>query len=156
MVLNSDLLLISDVSNPWFRFRFHRMTIESVPHPFYRYPIFLLSQYPIFISVEWQCSFPGHNLIIIPSANFNFIAKSWSGILFYPNPEHELEFHPNQGLFYPIPGILILSTCPYPKWILTFYPETASAPQPICHPYPQPLLWEGIRFLRSIIMIFMS
>ncbi len=36
--------------------------------------------------------------------------------------------NPNQGLFYPIQEILILSTFPYQKWILSFYLITASAP----------------------------
>ena len=30
---------------------------------------------------------------------------------------------------YPIPNILILTTYPYQKWLLYFYPETTSAPQ---------------------------
>ncbi len=47
-----------------------------------------------FLLLGWRCSFPSRNFILIPPSISNFITKSRSEILFYPNPEHEFEFHP--------------------------------------------------------------
>ncbi len=64
-----------------------------------------------------------------PIVNFKFyLAESRSEILFWI--ELNWKSNPDQSLFCPIPNIFILSTYPYQKWMLSFYAETSSAPQP--------------------------